>query len=133
MGLSEEELIQHCNLIRDWQIHTNKIVILCEGLIDNSQRCSPQQYSKTQLQDAAFYKACIPRWWKKPKPGFFNCGDRQDVLNTYFTLLDSSNFQSPNKLFAIIDLDLQSKTIDNYPFPDTEANPVGKISDLIFC
>ncbi len=44
MGLSEEELIQHCNLIRDWQIDTNKIVILCEGLIDNSQRCSPQQY-----------------------------------------------------------------------------------------
>jgi hypothetical protein len=80
-----------------------------------------------QMPDANFYKACVPRWWRQKRPEFFNCGDRKDVLDTYFTLpilheQDTTNsYLDPDRLFAMIDLDLQLQTIDNYIFTDTEA------------
>ncbi|MCU0544608.1 MAG: hypothetical protein MUE44_20980 [Oscillatoriaceae cyanobacterium Prado104] len=90
-------------------------------------RPSPQSYKNMeQLPDANFYNACVPTWWKQKRPQFFNCGDRKDVIDTYFTLLtlhkeDSTNsYLDPDRLFAIIDLDIQVSAIDNYNFTDTE-------------
>jgi hypothetical protein len=131
MGFDPTQLKRHCEIIIRSRRINNKIVVLCEGeggIRDNQYRLSPQSYARMeQLPDANFYKACVPRWWSHSKPQFFNCGDRKDVIDTYFTLLeihnqDSENsYLTPEKLFAIVDLDLQLQKIDNYRFTDTES------------
>lgn len=129
MSLNPEQLKKHCEAILQSRRIKNKIVVLCEGVTPKMQGIdSPQAYkAMEQMPDANFYKACVPTWWKQKLPEFRNCGDRKDVLNTYFTLLtlhkkDSANsYLDPDRLFAIIDLDLQLQTIDNYIFTDTEA------------
>jgi len=131
MSLNPEQLKRHCEIIIQSRRIKNKIVVLCEGeggIKDNQYRLSPQSYARMeQMPDANFYKACVPRWWSQYKPEFFNCGDRKDVIDTYFTLLeihkqDSNNsYLIPEKLFVMVDLDLQLQKIDNYIFPDTEA------------
>jgi hypothetical protein len=131
MGLKPEQLKQHSEIIIRSRRIKNKIVVLCEGeggIWDLQGRPSPQLYGKMeQMPDANFYNACVPRWWSQKRPQFFNCGDRKDVIDTYFNLLklhaqDSSNsYLTPEKLFAIVDLDLQIQTIDEYGFSDTEA------------
>ena len=82
------------------------------------------------MPDANFYRACVPRWWRERKPRFFNCGDRQDVLDSYSLLLElhredsSKSYLNPEKLFAIVDLDLYKKPISDVPdcrFTDTDA------------
>ncbi|MEG3966440.1 hypothetical protein QUA00_02130 [Microcoleus sp. T2B6] len=140
MSLNPEQLQQHCEIILKSRDIKNKIVVLCEGDI-HIGRNSPQSYKKReQMPDANFYKACVPRWWRQTKqyrPEFFNCGDREDVINTYFTLpilheqetQDTKNsYLDPDRLFAMIDLDLHlqkindyPQKINDYPFPDTEA------------
>lgn len=127
MGLSSEELERHCQqILKDRRIK-NKIVVLCEGKIINvTGRLSPQAYKRIeQMPDANFYKKCVPKSWNdKPKPQFFNCGDRSGVIDSYFKLLQlSSSNQSyldKSKLFALVDLDIQSHKIDNYLYSDTE-------------
>ncbi len=132
MGLKPEELQQHCLQILKQRRILNKIVILCEGPRSNQNqgRPSPQLYKRMeQLPDANFYKACVPNTWRQYLPQFFNCGDRKDVINTYFNLLELHNqdinnsYLSPEKLFAIVDLDNQIQNIVNeydYKFSDTE-------------
>jgi len=128
MSLNEIQLKQHCEYIIQSIRIRNKIVILCEGKIQTVEgRLSPQLYKEMeQMPDANFYKACVPIGWRQYRPQFFNCGDRTDVLNTYFKLLDlhgenitQSNLD-PNKLFAIVDLDIQVANIENYQFTTTE-------------
>ena len=129
MSLNPEQLKKHCEAILQSRRIKNKIVVLCEGDIRKTQgRESPQAYkAMEQMPDANFYKACVPTWWRQKLPEFFNCGDRKDVLDTYFTLSifhekDTTNsYLDPDRLFAMIDLDLQLQTIDNYIFTDTEA------------
>ncbi|MEW6493413.1 MAG: hypothetical protein AB1589_13050 [Cyanobacteriota bacterium] len=129
MSLSREQLEQHCTTILQSRRILNKIVVLCEGDIPKIQgRPSPQSYGRMEeMPDSNFYKACVLQSWKQYRPQFFNCGDRKDVIDTYFTLLelnseDSSNsYLSPNKLFAIVDLDLQLQKINDYDYADTEA------------
>ncbi len=129
MSLSLEQLEQHCQTILKSRRIKNKIVVLCEGDIPKIQgRPSPQSYRKMeQMPDANFYKACVPKEWRRSRPEFFNCGDRKDVIDSYLTLIklheqdSDDSYLAPNKLFAIIDLDLQIQTIDNYSFTDTEA------------
>lgn len=129
MSLNPEQLKKHCEAILQSRRIKNKIVVLCEGVTPKMKgRESPQAYgAMEQMPDANFYKACVPIWWKQKLPEFFNCGDRKDVIDTYFTLLtlhkqDSTNsYLDCDRLFAIIDLDLQLQTIDNYIFTDTEA------------
>jgi hypothetical protein len=131
MSFSPEQLQRHCEIILSYRRIRNKIVVLCEGkggIWELQGKPSPQSYRRmAQMPDANFYNACVPKWWRNYRPEFFNCGDRTDVLDTYFTLLQlhdkdrDNSYLSPEKLFAIVDLDLQLKTIDNYPFPDTEA------------
>ena len=132
MGLSSEELQQHCQQILKQPRIKNKFVILCEGPRSNSiqGRPSPQSYKRMeQLPDANFYNACVPNSWKQYRPQFFNCGDRKDVIDTYFNLLELHNqdinnsYLNPEKLFAIVDLDNQIQNIANeydYKFSDTE-------------
>jgi hypothetical protein len=129
MSFNSKELEEHCETIIKSSRIKNKIVVLCEGVISKMQgRPSPQSYKNMeQMPDANFYNACVPTWWKQKRPQFFNCGDRKDVIDTYFTLLtlhqqDSTNsYLNPDRLFAMIDLDLQVQAIDNYNFTDTEA------------
>jgi hypothetical protein len=129
MSLNPEELAEHCSLILKSSRIRNKIVVLCEGDIRQMEdRPSPQTYKKMeQMSDANFYKACVPRDWRNSRPEFFTCGDRDDVINTYFALHEYhqadpvNSFLSPDKLFALIDLDLQNKKIKyEYDFQDTE-------------
>ncbi|AFZ58818.1 hypothetical protein H6G54_24450 [Anabaena cylindrica FACHB-243] len=130
MSFNKQELKEHClKIIQDSRIR-NKIVILCEGLIPPKVegRRSPQLYKQMeQMPDANFYHACVPTWWKQYRPIFFNCGDRNDVLNTFFGILDlhnadnSKSFLSPDELFAVVDLDVQLANIkEDYIFENTE-------------
>ncbi|MCC3494104.1 MAG: hypothetical protein JGK35_27015 [Microcoleus sp. PH2017_16_JOR_D_A] len=129
MSLSSEQLKKWCEFILKSRKIQNKIVVLCEGASPKIQgRESPQAYrAMEQMPDANFYKACIPAWWRQNRPEFFNCGDRKDVIDTYFTLLtlheqDSTNsYLDCDRLFAMIDLDLHLQAIENYVFTDTEA------------
>ena len=130
MSLSNTELQEHCNTIINSRRAQNKIVILCEGNIHADEgKASPSSYRQLEkLPDANFYKACIPVWWKQKRPKFFICGDRQDVINTYFELQKmhsqprNDSYLNKDKLFAIIDLDLPlCKFDDSYPITDSEA------------
>jgi hypothetical protein len=121
----------HClNIIKSPRIR-GKIVVLCEGdLPQENGRLSPQLYRKNeQLQDAYFYRACVPRYWinsGSPTPIFFNSGSRYEVIKTYQRLFEiherniSDSNLSPDKLFALVDLDLQSQSLTDesftYPF-----------------
>ena len=130
MSLSREQLEQHCTTIIQSSRIRNRIVVLCEGDILKMQgRPSPQSYGRMeQMPDSNFYKACVPQCRSQYRPQFFNCGDRRDVIDTYFSLLElpnkdsSSSYLDPNKLFAIVDLDLQIQAIDSasYSFANTE-------------
>ena len=130
MSFKAEELQQHCQTIIASPRIKNKIVILCEGNIHTFKgRPSPSFYRQQEkLPDANFYKACVPIWWQQKRPEFFVCGDRHDVISTYFELqkmhekVRDDSFLDKNKLFAIIDLDLQLyEFADRYPIKDTEA------------
>lgn len=132
MSLDPQRLEQHCQTILRSRRIKDKIVVLCEGEIPNLQgRPSPQSYGRMeQTPDANFYKECVPDWWRRQKaffPQFFNCGDRSSVIKTFFRLQElhredeSNSYLSPEKLFAIVDLDLAVQTIADYDFTDTEA------------
>jgi hypothetical protein len=130
MSLNSEQLKQHCEVIIQSRRIKNKIVILCEGesgIWNIKGRPSPQSYAKMeQMPDSNFYNACVPKWWTQNRPQFFNCGDRKDVIDTFFVLLnlhqdkESESYLNPDKLFAIVDLDLQLQQIDNYNYTNTE-------------
>jgi len=47
----------------------NRIVVLCEGDVPNSEIRTPSEYGKMEkMPDVNFYKACVPRWWKNYLP-----------------------------------------------------------------
>jgi len=134
MSLNKEQLQQHCEYIIKSPRIKNRIVVLCEGKInlDYDQSLSPQSYKRMEeMPDANFYKACIPQTWRTQKiltPQFFNCGNCVNVIDSYFQLLEihqenpDNSYLSPNKLVAIIDLDIQQQTINyDYPFVNKEA------------
>ncbi len=111
-----------------------KIVVLCEGEYaaspDRDVAPSPQTYRRHErLPDASFYRNCIPRSWHNHKiPCFFNCGDRVSVLRTFDELGKrhaadpDESFLDPDKLYAMVDLDVQASPLPNgYPESDTEA------------
>lgn len=128
MGLNQAELEEHTRTILKSRRIQNKVVILCEGSIQQLKgRRSPSSYRAMEtMPDSSFYRACLPREWRQLQPQFFNCGDRHDVINTYFSLKElhekdtSNSYLDPEKLFAIVDLDLQIKQIEEYQFGDTE-------------
>ena len=127
MSFKPPQFDEHCQSILKSRSIRNKVVILCEGTPPSIEGTrSPQSYKKNkELPDANFYKACVPTL--APLPEFFNCGGRTTVIKTYFRLLElcpessSQYYLNPNKLFAIVDLDNQDKTIEDYSFPSTDA------------
>ncbi len=129
MSLSEQELTIHCQRILEQSRIRNKIVLLCEGQIQHfkTQHFSPHSYKQLdQLPDCNFYKACIPREYSPNFFQCFTCGSRKTVLQAYSKLqeLHAQNPQkswlNPDKLFALVDLDIQIEKIDNYLFSNTE-------------
>ncbi len=125
-----EQLIeQQCQAIMKSTHIRNKIVVLCEGDIPTPGLRTVIGYQQLQKRpDADFYTACIPSSWTQKKPEFFSCGGRGNVLDTYFKLLElhreprSDSYLDRNRLFAIVDLDLQVQpTGKDYLFPNTEA------------
>jgi len=128
MSFNSQQLEEHCQAILQSRRIKNKIVILCEGSFAPLEgRRSPQSYGKMEeFPDANFYKACVPRKHNQYLPEFFNCGDRSTVIETHFKLLELHNqnpqnsYLTPQNLFTLVDLDIQSKPIDNYSFLNTE-------------
>lgn len=137
MSLSPDELNDHCQMILNDARIAKKIIILCEGKIKPFiETKSVQLYRKMKdVPDANFYFGCIPTWWNREKPRFFTCGDRKDVIDTYFKLLELHDRDqnqtdiekrksrlNPNYLFALVDLDIPVQKIGNpdYSFSDTE-------------
>jgi hypothetical protein len=123
----------HClNIIKSPRIR-GRIVVLCEGDIPKeSGRKSPGSYVKNEhTPDSNFYKACLPENWKDNLPIFINSGSRAEVIKTYEKLVitsDSSpddSYLSPNKVFAIIDIDLHSQPLSHdlfeYSFKDIDC------------
>lgn len=98
----------------------NRLVILCEGdplpLEQGQVAASPQMYGRLErTPDASFYAACVPNDWHGVYlPQFFTCGGRSQVLQVYAALhaehqrRGEESYLTPSKLFAIVDLDLQS-------------------------
>jgi hypothetical protein len=130
MSLTPAALEEFCLSILQFPRIDGKIVILCEGERNKigGTRLSPQSYSEmARMPDRSFYEACVPRWWSQQRPKFINCGDRVDVINTYFQLrqlgqASPRNYLDPSKLFAIVDLDINHAKLDpQYPFTDTET------------
>jgi hypothetical protein len=121
-------LEQHCQTIRESRRILGKIVILCEGHIQDFEgRRSPQSYRQMEkVPDANFYTACVPKDWTQNRPVFFTCGGRGNVLQTYFKLLDLHNlnpnnsYLDPARLFAIVDCDFSPQPVQDYPFSDLD-------------
>ncbi len=132
MSLTADELNNHVKNIMGVRSIKNKVVILCEGDISEVKnfKKNPSKYrSLEKFPDANFYKACLPKSLKNypvPTPVFFNCGDRANVIKAYLMLKElhaknrTDSYLDINKLFVIIDLDIQKAKIDNYRFENTE-------------
>ena len=115
------------NLLQKYRAIKNRIVVLCEGDRNYLKVKTPQQYRQLdKYQDAAFWKETIPKWWREKKPVFIPCGGRSQVIKIREILLDlhyedeDNSYLSPEKLFILIDLDLQREIIDHKFDYDTE-------------
>jgi hypothetical protein len=110
----------------------NRLVVLCEGhlvVLENGRAPSPQMYSRlAQMPDANFYKNCVPQDWQGQRlPQFFTCGGRSQVFFVYDQLLKrheaapEDSHLTPEKLYALVDLDIQCEAMpEGYPFQTTE-------------
>lgn len=130
MNLQELEIENHAKNILLSRRIKGKIVFLCEGNIESVKNVglNPSFYRRLEkIPDSNFYTNCLPKQMRAYKtPQFFNCGSRNDVINVFFKLQElhkqnpTNSYLDINKLFAIVDLDIQTKEIDNYQFSDTE-------------
>ena len=125
--VNNDELEEHCQRILKSPRIRDRVVVLCEGDIIDAQGRTLQNYKKMEkMQDSSFYKHCTPSSMKGYFPQFFNCGDRNGVLDTFSKLLELNTAENKNSylnstlLFAIIDLDIQNSDIYNYDFQKTE-------------
>ncbi len=133
MSFSDAELEAHCDeIIKDPAIR-NRVVVLCEGdstpFKPTANAARIKAFAET-TQDSAFYYRAIPEWWRttrRPEPSFYVCGNQENVIKAYCylnakhqTVQPSESYLSLNKLFALIDIDLNNKKIPkgDYPFKD---------------
>ncbi|MBK8258186.1 MAG: hypothetical protein IPK82_36655 [Polyangiaceae bacterium] len=110
----------------------NRLVILCEGdllPVGTGGPPSPQTYRRLEaMPDANFYKACVPNDWQGDRlPQFFSCGGRSQVIQVYQALLEEhrlaseTSYLTPDKLYALVDLDIQANEMpEGYPWRTTE-------------
>ena len=132
MSFNKQELENYCKYILKAERIRNRLLVLCEGKKQKEQTRmskSPQSYQEENTTpDSSFYKRCIPDSWFTFNliPEFFNCGNCDDVIKTYFTLSEildqdiDKQYVHPKKIFAIVDLDNQIRKINNYQFKTTE-------------
>ena len=126
---NQEELTEFCMYILESGYVRGRVVLLCEGsrkYTKKTRRSPSSLKAQKDLPDCNFYRHFFS------KITCFPCGDRKSVLKTFFRLKElieqaepKEYFLNPDKLFAIVDLDIQSEKINdlnpNYPFSDTEA------------
>ena len=111
------------------KVYKDRVVVLCEGKITGSYadlnlQQSGRRFTRSvkaaKQHDAHFYDKCKPDWWKTSGikyPEFINAGSRSQAIETFFTLIDLHNqnpqtsYLNPAKLFALVDLDIQSQTL----------------------
>lgn len=111
------------------RVYKDRVVILCEGKIigsyaDLNLQQSGRRFTRSvkaaKQHDSHFYDNCKPEWWKVTGvkyPEFINAGSRSQAIETFFTLIDLHNqnpqtsYLNPAKLFALVDLDIQSQTL----------------------
>jgi len=129
MPLSPEQREEFCRKILHLRRIKGCIVVLCEGDVAYIEVHTPQQMRKLEsLPDANFWRAAIPQWWRNKKPVFIPCGDRNSVLQTFRRLKEiheqdrENSYLSPEKLFALADLDIQSADLSEISqhFQNTE-------------
>ena len=111
---------EFCQIILNHRRIKNNLVILCEGTREYLNIHTPQQIRRLDnFPDANFWKQTIPMEWSKKKPVFIPCGSRSDILRIYPKLIELHNdnpdtsYLSPDKLFILIDLDIQSNNISD--------------------
>ncbi|EAZ90493.1 hypothetical protein [Crocosphaera chwakensis] len=112
---------EFCSKILKYTRIIDNLVILCEGLRGYLNIHSPEQIGELEyLPDANFWKQTIPySSWRNKKPIFIPCGSRSDVIRIYPKLIELHNddpdnsYLSPEKLFILIDLDIQCQDISN--------------------
>ncbi|MGK7938932.1 MAG: ornithine acetyltransferase [Crocosphaera sp.] len=111
---------EFCKQILKHRRIRNNLVILCEGERQYLNIHTPQQISRLDnFPDANFWKQTIPNQWRTKKPVFIPCGSRSDILRIYPKLIELHNndsdksYLSPDKLFILIDLDIQCQDISN--------------------
>ncbi|MDJ0579801.1 ornithine acetyltransferase [Crocosphaera sp.] len=110
-----------CSKILKYPRIIDSLVILCEGIRGYLDIHSPEQIGELEyLPDANFWRQTIPyNSWDKRRPIFIPCGSRSDILRIYPKLIDlhhnnpSDSYLSPDKLFILIDLDIQCQDISN--------------------
>ena len=132
MSLNQQELDSYCQLILGQERTRNRFLVLCEGRREKIQprmSRSPQVYEeKETTPDSSFYKNCTPNFLDQIGliPRFINCGDCDDVTKVYTTLSKmiaqdkTKQYVHPKKIFAIVDLDNQIRSIDDYQFKTTQ-------------
>jgi hypothetical protein len=135
MTTYDEKLREHCQKILENPIIKNKIVVLCEGegsIFDVREETVEKYSNMNDYPDADFYTRCLPKYWTQYKPQFFNSCGRTNVIDTYFKLLELHqeeiqkpiqerlSYLHPDKLYALVDLDLNSQKLENYDFKSTE-------------
>jgi hypothetical protein len=129
MSSPSQTVADNIRLILNARRILKRHVILCEGQRPTStHRYSPQSYRQNEkFDDAAFYRRCIPVTWREKIPVFINCGDRSEVIATYFGLLEthqenpSASYLTPELLYGLVDLDLDVAYLPpEYDFATTD-------------
>ncbi|MCP4349681.1 MAG: ornithine acetyltransferase [Desulfobacterales bacterium] len=127
--MSPEERESFCLKILAHRRIKGCVVVMCEGDIGYLEVHTPQQIRKLEnLPDANFWRATVPGWWRNKRPVFIPCGDKHSVLLTYQKLKqlheqdEQNSYLSPDKLFALVDLDLQPGNLTGISphYADTE-------------
>lgn len=110
--LTDDEI---CQKILNYRNIKNRIVILCEGTTKYLDKYSPSDIGKGEYYpDADFWTKTISvTWWRGKRPCFIPCGGRSNILNIKKRLVElhqedpDNSYLSPDKLFALVDLDLE--------------------------
>lgn len=133
MSLNDDQVWSLANSIIGCRAIKNRAVILFEGKVDpipygSGLRKSPSSYRQQEFDDAKFYRKCLPRYLQREYcPQFFNCSSQASVIKVFHQLIDlhvsdpNNSYLSPEKLFALVDLDLAKQPIHNYKFSEIEA------------
>jgi len=136
MGLNSIQILNLAKSICNLKKLQNKMIVLCEGAVEpeppsdpnathRQLRQSPGTYAKERFEDSRFYKKCLPVDLRS-KVQFINCGDRSNVIDAFHRITKICQDDPVNsyidieRLFAIVDLDLEVKKISNYNFPSVE-------------